>query len=79
MNRFYDEGKIDNKGIHNSLVKKLQGVLDALKRGQTSAAIDKLEAFVNEVQAQRGKHITIEAANLLIADVQWVINDLKSP
>jgi hypothetical protein len=79
MNRFYDEGKIDNKGIDNSLVKKLQGVLDALKRGQTTAAIDMLEAFVNEVQAQRGKHITIEAANLLIADAQWVINDLKSP
>jgi hypothetical protein len=50
-----------------------------LNSGKIDTAVNQLSDFINEVQAQRGKHITIEAANLLIADAQWVINDLKLP
>jgi hypothetical protein len=77
IKRFVAEGKIDNSGIQNSLVKKLQGVQDAVKKGQIVPAINKLQAFINEVRAQSGKHITTDAANQLIADAQWVIAHLK--
>jgi hypothetical protein len=76
-NRFYSEGKIDNGGILNSLTKKPENAQKDLDKGKTDTAINKLTAFVNEVSAQSGKHITAEAANLLIADAQWVIAHLK--
>jgi hypothetical protein len=37
------------------------------------AAIGQLQAFINEVQAQRGKKITSETADLLIAYARNVI------
>jgi 2',3'-cyclic-nucleotide 2'-phosphodiesterase (5'-nucleotidase family) len=77
VNRFAGEGKIDDNGVLKSLLQKLQGVQDALKKSQTTAAINKLEAFINEVLAQSGKHISEDAANLLIADAQWVIAHMK--
>jgi hemerythrin-like domain-containing protein len=77
MNFFYSEGKIDNHGIANSLTQKLENVQKDLDKGKVKNAISQLEAFINEVQAQSGKHITTEAANLLIADAQWVIAHLK--
>jgi len=77
VNRFYTEGKIDNGGIANSLTQKLENAQKDLDKGKTKNAISKLEAFINEVQAQSGKHITVDAANLLIADAQWVIAHLK--
>jgi hypothetical protein len=77
VNRFYGEGKIDNDGIQNSLLKKLQNVQKDIDKGKLDTAINKLVAFINEVQAQSGKHITSDAATLLIADAQWVIDHLK--
>jgi hypothetical protein len=73
VNRFASEGKITDNGVLKSLLQKLQGVKDSLIKGQTTAAINRLAAFINEVQAQSGKHITEDAANLLIADAQWLI------
>jgi hypothetical protein len=75
--RFYNEGKIDNQGIANSLTQKLENAQKDLDKGKIDTAINKLQAFINEVQAQSGKHITTEAADLLIADAQWVIAHLK--
>jgi cell division FtsZ-interacting protein ZapD len=60
-----------------SLLKKLTNAQLSLYKGQTAVAINQMEAFISEVQAQSGKHITAEAANLLIADAQWVIAHLK--
>jgi 2',3'-cyclic-nucleotide 2'-phosphodiesterase (5'-nucleotidase family) len=77
VNRFYSEGKIDNDGIQNSLLKKLENAQKDIDKGKLDTAINKLEAFINEVQAQSGKHIAEDAANLLIADAQWVIAHLK--
>jgi 2',3'-cyclic-nucleotide 2'-phosphodiesterase / 3'-nucleotidase / 5'-nucleotidase len=77
MQRFIAEGKLADNGVHKSLFQKLSGVQDALKKGQTTAALNKLEAFVNEVQALSGNKLTAEAANLLITDAQWVIAQLK--
>ena len=77
LKRFYAEGKITNSGIYNSLLKKLTNAQASLKKGQTKTAINQLNAFINEVQAQSGKHINANAASLLIADARWVIDDLK--
>jgi hypothetical protein len=73
---YYSSGAIDNWGIYISLLAKLQGALKALSKGQTDVAINKLTAFINEVQAQSGNHITAEAAAILIADARWVIYQL---
>ena len=77
VNRFTSEGKIDNSGIQNSLLKKLENAQKDIDKGKLDTAINKLQAFITEVQAQSGKHITEDAANLLIADTQWVIDHLK--
>lgn len=51
---------IDNKGISNSLQSKLNN--------------SNLNSFVNEVQAQRGKHISTEAAGYLLRDAEYVLS-----
>jgi 5'-nucleotidase/UDP-sugar diphosphatase len=71
---FYAEGKIDNQGVYNSLLKKLQQAQKAQDKGQINVAINSLSAFIKEVQGQSGKHITPDAAAILIADAEWVIN-----
>jgi hypothetical protein len=75
--RAYDEGWIDNHGILNSLLHKLENAQRALDRGNVQAAINMLGAYINELEAQSGKHVTPEAAALLIADAQWVIEHLE--
>jgi 2',3'-cyclic-nucleotide 2'-phosphodiesterase (5'-nucleotidase family) len=71
---FYEDGEIDNHGVFNSLLKKLEDAQAAFDKGKTKAAVNKLEAFINEVMAQSGKHITPEAAKSLMWDAKWVIN-----
>ena len=66
-------GLIDNQGVANSLVQKLEAANAAMGRGQTQVAMNLLRAFINEVSAQSGKHITIDAANMLIADVNTLL------
>jgi hypothetical protein len=56
VTRFTGSGWIDNGGISNSLQKKLDE--------------GNLGAFINEVQAQSGKHISTAAAKYLIRDAQ---------
>ena len=77
VNRFYAEGKIDNADIRNSLLDKLNTAQAYLNKGNIKAAQNTLQAFINAVQAQRGKHITVYAADLLIADARWVIANPK--
>lgn len=64
------------QGIENSLDKKLQAVQDALTAlnvEQRNDAINKLNAFINEIEAQRDNKITTEQADLLIASTQAII------
>src|SRR5437773_2402352 len=51
------QGLITSHGVTNSLLTKLDAAQAALDRGQTSVAINELQAFIHEVQAQAGKHI----------------------
>lgn len=67
-------------GISNALDSKLQNVLDALDRAQqsdTPAAVQLLSAFINSVEAQRGKALTDTQADQLVSDAQAIINALN--
>ncbi|KRF42973.1 OmpL47-type beta-barrel domain-containing protein [Paenibacillus sp. Soil787] len=59
VTRFADMNWIDNAGIATSLKNKLsQG---------------NLEAFINELEAQSGKHITTEASTFLLRDAKAIL------
>jgi hypothetical protein len=49
----------------------------ASKSKRTDTTLNILNAFINLVQAQSGKHVTTDAANLLLTDVNYVIANLK--
>jgi hypothetical protein len=72
-----DQGFIDNQGVTNSLLAKLDTAQAALDRGQTSVAINTLMAFIHEVQAQAGKHIESIHAQQLVIHAQLVIQALE--
>ncbi|WP_308638248.1 OmpL47-type beta-barrel domain-containing protein [Paenibacillus silvisoli] len=57
---FANSNEIDNAGIDTSLLKKL--------------ANENLNSFVNEVGAQRGKHISEKAADYLLRDAQYILS-----
>ena len=69
-------GWIKNKGIENSLDAKLENAKKKLEQGNTTAAKNLLNAFINEVEAQKDKHLTSEAYGLLKYNVQYLIEKL---
>jgi 5'-nucleotidase/UDP-sugar diphosphatase len=73
MESFFEEGELDNAGILNSLLKKLEGAQGALSKDNAKAAANKLDAFLNEVQAQSGVHISTAAADSLMMDIEWFL------
>ena len=74
VTRFYDEGKIDNDDVYNALMAKLQAIQASVDRkGKQNSAANVLQAFINQVMAQSGQHIDPAAAELLIADAQWIL------
>jgi hypothetical protein len=68
---------IDNKGIFNSLNKKIEHVELAVRNGNINTAVNNLKAFINEVHAQSGKHIKKVAADIFISDAQAYIKQLQ--
>jgi len=74
--RFFDLGMIDNQGIVTSLDAKLEAAQAALDRGRKITAKNILYAFINETTAQKDKHIDMEAADVLIAAAQCVIDHI---
>jgi hypothetical protein len=64
------------QGTENSLTSKLENAIDALNRGNTDAAIIKLEAFISEVRAQQCKKIPCDKADELIAMAQRIIDSI---
>jgi competence protein ComGC len=72
----YDMGHITNKGVANSLLAKLDAAQAALDRGQPGVAVNLLHAFINEVNAQAGKHIVTEHAIHLVGHARNVITAL---
>jgi len=65
-------------GLENSLNSSLNNAMSSLQNGNTGAAINKLEAFINKVQAQSGKKIDETDADELIADAEAIIALIQS-
>lgn len=72
------EGYIDNGGIVRSLLAKLDAAQKAANRGQAGVAINTLQAFIHELDAQSGKHIVPEHAAHLRMHAQSVIAALRT-
>ena len=66
---------ITNHGIANSLQQKIDNAWKQKEKGQTNAARNLVRAFINEVNAQNGKAITGEAASILLADAQQLLEE----
>jgi dipeptidyl aminopeptidase/acylaminoacyl peptidase len=63
-------------GIKRSLNANLQAALDALQAGDTLTACSKLQDFINQVNAQRGKKIPAALADSLIATTDQIRSQL---
>ena len=66
-------GHIDNAGVVNSLLKKLDAAQAAENRGQLAVAVNQLEAFIHAVEAQLGKHIDADHGTHMIHHAHAVI------
>ncbi len=67
------------QGIKNGLNAKLDAAINALNQGDKKAAINILQAFINMVNAQRGKSITSAQADSWIAATQNIIKSINAP
>lgn len=70
-------GWITNKGIEQSLDAKLENAKKKLEQGNNTAAKNILEAFINEVEAQKDKHLTSEAYALMKYNVQYLMEKIQ--
>lgn len=72
VKRFHAEGEIRNAGVATSLLSQVAAAEASAARGRTEAARGALDAFVSLVRAQRGKHVSVRAADVLAADALYV-------
>jgi hypothetical protein len=75
VNTFIAAGQIDASS-GRSLLSKLEDAKQMLSRGNLTAARSKLTEFKSQVSAQSGRSISPSAAQLLIADADYVIGTL---
>ncbi|NNN06474.1 MAG: hypothetical protein HKL90_11285 [Elusimicrobia bacterium] len=66
-------------GIVQSLDAKLTAAKASAAFGDDKTAINQLNAFVNELQALRGKHFNDNAFYLLQANAQFILSKLSAP
>jgi len=64
--------------IQTSLMSKLNGALDALNKKNDTAAVNKLKAFINEVEAQKGKKIPAGVAGQWTALASRIIASIQA-
>jgi hypothetical protein len=76
VNRFISEGQID-VSVGRSLLSKLEDAKQALARGNLRGALSKVTDFTNQVSAMSGRAIAPAAAQLLVADADYVIGTLR--
>jgi len=89
VNIFVALGCIDNSGIGNSLTSKLNDVKARLAAGDMHTAINTLTAFLNQLRAQAGKHIStictdpnsntqFDPLQVLTSDTEYLLAGLKT-
>lgn len=73
----YRMGWIDSEGVMKSLFKKAEAVEASIAREQNKTAKNQLNAFMNELNAQHGKHLNDNAMSMLSRDVQFLLYYLR--
>lgn len=76
VDQLADDGAI-KRNLVNSLQSKLKNAQKKLSRKQCKASNNMYGAFINEINAQNGKGITVEAANILITDAIYLIENCE--
>jgi photosystem II stability/assembly factor-like uncharacterized protein len=76
VSSFISAGQID-ASVGHGLVVKLQDANQVLSRGNLTAARNKLTDFKTQVTVKSGQGITPSAAQLLLADADYVIGTLR--
>jgi len=66
-------GFIDPQGVTRSLLAKLDAAHAAVDRGQPSVAVQVIQAFASDVNAQAAKHIDAAHANQMFVHAQVII------
>lgn len=74
----YDQGWITSAGVVTSLDAKLAAAREALERGQENTAGNQLRAFLNELEAQRGKKVNESAYFLLKTNAAIILSKLRT-
>jgi hypothetical protein len=64
-------------GIETELTSVLNAAINQLEKGNDKTALNQLNAFINKVEAQRGKKITDEQADILIGLAQSLIEGIE--
>lgn len=76
VNQSRTQGWIDNDGITNSFLTKLKNVQAKLASRDSNTAKNVLGAFLNDVQAQNGKHLSSEGYALLYFNGKYLVDHL---
>lgn len=63
--------------LRNGLVAKVEASIHSVDHGVDQAAVNDLNAFIYQVEAQRNKKISPEAADMLIGYAQNLINIIQ--
>jgi len=88
-NLFLGFGCIDNGGIANSLISKIEAAKSRIAAGDTHVAINTLSALLNQLEAQAGQHVStgctdpnthtqFNPAQVLITDLETLLANLKT-
>lgn len=72
----YEMGDINNQGIYKSLLAKADNAITLFERGNNGAAVNILDALINELEAQKGHHMTSTAADMLIMHAEMAITQI---
>jgi parallel beta-helix repeat protein len=77
IEKCWSEGEIDNQGIVNSLLAKLNVAQKLADKGKTDEARSILEDdFIPQVQNLSGIHVTVEAADVLVKSAEYILSSL---
>jgi hypothetical protein len=64
-------------GLENALISKIENAMNSIANGNETAAANKLNAFINQVNAKRGSPLTNDQADALIAIAQAMIDAIN--
>jgi hypothetical protein len=63
-------------GTKNGVLASLNAAQNTIANGNTTAACNRLQAVANQIAGQRGKQISVEDANALLAHIVAIRTEL---